>query len=354
MRKSILTIIALTAVAALGQQASPPTFVKGNMGINFGASRDDYTIDFNVCNSTRFHGGIAVRHYVPAGYISAEVPLGITYALDCDVLKPGDPSVSRNVGQMCGGVKVNGAGVYDYDGGTLECSVIPTGNAQGMDSFFRGKAQGKPLSRPPTWDWHNLSQSAVNISRIINGKVSTVTLNKYDQMRFDDCVLCGGPLMSYQKVHVNGLALYDYEKNTWFLKDMTVAYVVGQQEQVDHLSGNVRWVPDPDRLKPGTPGYGLSRYDFDVKVNEPMPSEDQVFAPSTQDEDSFFQKDEATPGLSGTFKYKDTLTDTTPPYGTTSASQIQVDLEGNKLTKQQAMVVFKLFVLQMVVPMNND
>lgn len=349
-----LGLVAATLVSAQ-TPATPATFVRGNMNIRFGENTDHYDLDFNVCNSCRFHGGIDARHYVaPVGTIwpTPEIPLGITYTLDCDIMNPKNLSQTKNVGQVTGMVKVPGTGIYDYEHGSLECSVIPMGNAAGMDSFFRGTASGKPLNRPVTWKWQDMSADMVNISRIINGRVSTVTLKKYDQMKFDNCRLCAGPMASYQPVIVNGTMYYDYEKRTWFLKEMTVQYTVGQSLILDRLSGNIRWMPDANRAQ-----NGLGEYDFDVKVNEPAPSEDQVFQTQPTDESAFFQSDDTVPGVSGTWKYKDTITPNTitkdNPDGDVTLSAVQIDMEGNKLTKQQMMVLFKLLVLQMIVPMNN-
>jgi hypothetical protein len=172
----------------------------------------------------------------------------------------------------------------------------------------------------------------------------TVVLKKYDKMEFRQHILAAGPVQAYQPVTVNGEMLYDYEKYSWFLNNVTVQYAVGGVVKIDRISGNIRWVESPQRK---TNGEG--EYQFDVRVNEPPPSESAAFTTTTTDESAFFETDSTIPALVGTAKYKDTLRG-----DTTVASTVTIDLTGQNLTKQQAMVLCKLIVFSAVVPMNSD
>ena len=137
--------------------------------------------------------------------------------------------------------------------------------------------------------------------------------------------------------------LYDYEKYSLFFNNVTVQYAVNGAVKIDRLTGNIRWVEAPNRK---TSGEG--EYQFDIRVNEPPPSESAAFAPTT-DESAFFQTDSSISALTGTMKYKDTLRD-----DTTLASAVTVDIAGNNITKQQAMVLCKMLIFSAVVPMNSD
>jgi hypothetical protein len=268
------------------------------------------------------------------------------YDIACDVMNPKNTAQTRNVGRLFGSVPISMSGAYNYSDGNLEISVLPMGNSGGFDSKFSGTAFGKPLNRPANW-MDTLQREAVNITRSINGKTTTVVLKKYDKMEFRSVILGEGPVPIYKNVTVNGEMLYDYDKNCWFFNNMTVQYSVGENVKIDRLAGTIRWVEDPNRKS-----NGVGEYDFDIRVNEPAPDENAAFssANNNSDESAFFATDTSVPSLSGTMKYKDTLKDD----GDTLSSQVAIDLSGNNITKQQTMVLCKMIIFAAVVPMNSD
>jgi hypothetical protein len=352
-----LKLLLAAALAIMSMQVyaetNSPTFIKGTVDIRYNSRnsetptkgvQDVYSLDVNVANSAHFAGKITDTPLIIEGVFSKSVTQArsLYYDIGCDVVNPKNPSQTKNVGRMYGRVPIEESGAYRYDRGNLEVSVLPMGNAGGFNSKFAGSALGKPLVRPANW-LDNLKRDAVNITRSVNGKTMTVTLKKYDKMEFRQHVLGAGPVQIYQPVTVNGEMLYDYDKFSWFFNNVTVQYAVGTSVKIDRLSGTIRWVESPQRK---TNGEG--EYQFDIRVNEPAPSESAAFAPAA-DENAFFETDSTIPALVGSMKYKDTLRGET-----TLASRVTIDLTGNNLTKQQTMVLCKLIVFSAVVPMNAD
>jgi hypothetical protein len=352
---SLTVALALIGVQAFAQTPTPTTevtnFIRGDMQIQFKAQTDKgernvYALNLNVCNSAKFHGKITTTPLKMGGWTGSTVQqnMSLYYDIACDIVNPKNISQTRNVGRIFGNVPVTPDGVYHYSDGTLECSVIPIGNAGGMDSRFDGLALGKPLSRPANW-LDTFKGQTVSITRLVGGKTMTVFLKKYDRMEFRQHVLSAGPVATYQKVLVNGEMFYDYDKSTWFMKDMTVQYAVNGTIKIDRVTGTIRWVEDPQRKS-----NGLGQYEFDVRINEPPPSEESAFNSQPADESAFFQTDNSIPALVGTMKYKDTLN----ADGDTTSSQVVVDLTGQNISKQQTMVLCKLLLFSAVVPMNSD
>ena len=175
----------------------------------------------------------------------------------------------------------------------------------------------------------------------------TIVVTKYDKMEFQEHILAGGPVQIYPDVLVQGPLLYDYDRNAWHLQGITCTYSINGVAHTDTLSGTIRWVEDPDRA---TNGNG--EYDFDIRLNEPPPSEGAAFAAPTSEAD-FFSSDDAIAGLTGTMKYHDTLVGDYKDDNVTS-STVQISLTGNKLSKQQVMYLTKLFLFSAVVPMNSE
>ena len=356
-----VTLIGVSATA----QTNTPLFVKGDMNIKFNTHlnppgtkgiQDVYNININVANSAKFYGKMSDRPQIIEGMFQKAVtqPRSLKYDVSCDVINPKNPAQTRNIGRMYGMVPISSDGVYNYDAGNLVVDILPMGNAGGFTSKFSGTAAGKPLVRPANWT--DTIRESVNISRIVNGKPMTVTLKRYDKMEFRNVVLAQGPVQIYQPVTVNGTMLYDYDKKCWFFNNFTVQYAEGTSVKIDRVAGTIRWVPDAHRA-----GNGLGQYEFDIRVNEPVPDGSTAFAAPT-DESSFFTSDATVPGLSGTMKYKDTFDPTTvdtskDPTGddaVATASAIAIDLNGTNINKQQVMVLAKVVIFASVIPMNAD
>lgn len=378
--KKIIAIVALaagmlsSAIQAQTNAPLPSTSIKGTMDIVFNTQttptpqkgqKDIYTLDVNFCNLDVFHGTVTDLPLIMSaswgGLGSATVaqPRSLTFALDCDLINPRNPAQTKNVGSLHGFVPIGQNGDYNFDAGTLTLTTIPARSGLGVDRKFTGVAQGKPLVRPANW-YDTMERQVINITRNINGRNMTVSLKKYDKMNFSNYVMAAGPVQAYGDATVSGEMLYDYEKKTWFFNGITIQYPVGNAIKIDRLTGDIRWMPDQHRA-----ANGLGEYDFDIRVNEPLPDENAVFAaptPGQDAEDAFFQTDNTIPALSGTMKYKDqqkngTVDLVNDPLGnnsTTLSSAVAIDLVGNNLTKQQTMVLLKMIIFTAIVPMNAD
>ncbi len=349
---SLLTLLVglLFASAAVAQTPAAPAApakpfaITGSMGINYATRAykdktgvvDTYTLDVNVANSAVFKGTITQLPFIHS-YVGANQAGKLVYALDTDVVNPNNPSQTVNVGRLFGAIPVDEKNVYRFDDGFLKLNVNPRGKAAGFESRFTGLALGKP---PQVSGVQKMKQDAL---RIVSGKGGAVTLKNYDIMRFQNVVLAAGPVQIYPEVTIGGDAVYDYDRFIWYFKNVTVNYGVAGVRMFDTLTGTIRWIEDPDRKH-----NGLGHYDFDIRINEPPPSESAVFG-GNNDEASFFENDTSIPGLIGSINYKDSTRD-----DTVLASAIQIDLRGNKLSKQQIMYLAKLLFLTIVVPLNAE
>jgi hypothetical protein len=346
---AVLTLVAALALPSLAQSTNPPSFVKGTIDIKYNSRqsdkpvkgvKDQYNVNVNVCNSALFRGTISDQPQIIDGWVSKSIvqPRVVSYDLALDVVNPKNPSQTKNVGRLFGNVPIASDGTYNYDKGSLSVDVLPIGQAPGFSSKFTGTALGKPMGRPANW-LDTFKGNAVSITRSVGGKTTTVVLKKYDRMQFQNVVLGAGPVQVYPQVTVTGEMLYDYDKNCWFFNNIALLY--GRNR--DTLTGTIRWVESPQRK---TNGEG--EYQFDVRVNEPPPSESAAFA-APADESAFFEADASVPALVGTMKYKDAVRG-----DTTLNSQVTIDLTGNNLSKQQVMALTKVIVFAAVVPMNSD
>ena len=364
---SLLSIAALCAVSTLGMAQVPatttvtpavpaqPLFINGTLNILFNTvtqtdgknpavgAADTYSFNINVSNSSKFHGTIVRLPTIPGMFSGNKQDGSLTFAIDCDIVNPRNPAQTKNVGKIIGRVPVDAKNVYHYDDGTVETNIFSMGRAAGLDSRFKGTTIGKPSSTESALS--KLKKAAVNITRSIHGQNVSVVLTNYDSMRFESHVLSAGPLASYPEVTVNGNMLYDYDKNAWHFQNLTCSYVVDRQVIQDSIAGTIRWMEDPARKT-----NGKGHYEFDIHVNEPLPTESTAFATAPTDESAFFQADDSVSSLTGNMNYQDTLNDG----GDTTASVVQVDLVGNKLTKQQLMYLTKLLLFSATVPMNSD
>jgi hypothetical protein len=373
MKKLTLLPLLIIFVAAgfnvPAQSTAPAVFIKGSMNIKFNTqikpaivnAKDVYTLNVNVCNSAAFYGTIVDTPLVMSGWINPTVSRqrSLYYDINCDVISPKTGRVlAEDVSRLYGTVPIGVSGIYDYNSGSLEFSVLD--RRAGSDSKFSGFAAGKPLNRPSNW-LDKVQLQTVYITRIIKGKTQQVVLSKYDKMEYQNLVLAAGPLPIYQTATATGELYYDYDKFEWFIKNVTVDYAIGTTNgdvlKHDRLTGTIRWVPDAHRATTGT-----GEYQFDVRVNEPIPTDDFVSSAPASDESAFTETDDSVPSLTGTMQYKDTLDQSTvdavnDPKGnnaTTLASVVTIDLAGNNISKQQAMILFKMLIIQAVVPMNSD
>lgn len=350
--KSFISLFAslLLAVLANAQTPSlmppaPVTFIKGDINIRYATRtqmdgdkpktgvEDVYAVNVNVSNSARFAGTISQLPYIKNTFEDQRGRL--TYAIDCDVINPANPAQTRNVGKLSGVVPVDDKNVYSFTDGTLKISVFPIGNAKGFDSTFRGMALGKPPAES-SGVFARLKKEALNITKSVNGKTMTIAVTQYDQMIFQGHVLASGPVQIYPEATVNGTFTFDYERSAWYLQNVIVTYPSDGRLAQDNLSGNIRWLK------------GSNEYEFDIRVNEPPPTEASIFSGPSSEAD-FFASDTTIPSLTGKMTYKDAVSGST-----TISSAVAIDLKGNKLTKGQTMYLAKLLLFSLTGPLNAD
>lgn len=354
-----LLILLAIASTALAQTPAPDTFVTGDLNINF-ATRltdkpragvvDTYQFNVNVSNSSKFYGTITQLPYLSGtmGMSYGRQNGNLSYDLKCDVVNPKNPAQTLNVGTITGTVPVSDQNVYNFDAGTLTTRVFARGTAKGFDSSAKGLALGKPPAAAK--GLLDRLRPAMVFTKQVGNQTQKIVVTKYDIMEFRNHVLPAGPVQIYGEVTVNGKAVYGYDRNSWYFDHLIMTYWVtepngSQHQAMDSISGDIRWVENPNRK-----ANGLGEYDFDLRVNEPPPTENAVFvAPS--DESAFFTSDVAAVGLSGTVKYKDHMTEDGE---SCTSSAITFDLHGNKLSKVQTMALTKLLIFTMVVPLNSE
>ncbi len=342
--KSIFASLFLALAASA--QTNVETFVKGTLNINYASrtspsAKDVYTLDMNVANSANFGGSITYTPLVK-GLVGISQPASLSYEIACDVINPKKPEQRRNVGRIYGAVPISPEGIYNFNNGSLRIGVVGMGSARAFEGKFGGHALGRPLIKADGW-LDKLKNQAVNIQKTVNGKTITLSVKKYDKMSYRSHVLAQGPVQMYPEATVNGDMLYDYSRYVWYFQNVTVSYFINGRQVADRLTGNIRWVESPNRK-----ANGEGEYQFDIRVNEPPPSESAIFAVAS-DESAFFETDSSIPSMTGAMKYKDTMQGET-----VTASAVQVDLQGNKLTKEQAMNIFKLVMLTSIVPINAE
>ncbi len=344
MKNIIYLLAALLCCTGMAQVAPPapkPLNITGSMNIRFDsranpAALDTYNLNINVADSAIFKGTITQKQFVH-NYVGSNQNGQLTYSIDTAVVNPKNPAQTRDVGRFFGSVPVDAKNVYRFDDGFLKISVLPIGQAKGFESRFTGTAMGKP---PAVSGVARLKQEAM---RLVSPKGGAVTLRNYDVMRFQNVVLAAGPVQIYPDVTVSGDMVYDYDRSIWYFKNVSFTYAADAAKRQDTLTGTIRWIEDPNRS-----ANGLGHYEFDVRVNEPPPTEAAVFG-ATSDEASFFASDDTIPGLTGTMNYKDTMNG-----DSVSASAIQIDLHGNRLTKVQTMALAKILFFTMTVPLNSE
>ncbi len=351
LRSALLVAASLAAaVAQTPPAALPPLPVTGNLNISYAtrtapgkpAIADTYSLRLNVANSILFHGSIQHRPLVKAT-LGADQGAQLTYDLQCDVVNPANPSQTLNIGRLYGAVPITAENVYRYDLGNATIAILPRGNVAGFESRFGGSAAGKP---PAASGWAKVRQQTSAALSFTNAKGVTISVTKYDLMRFDNVTLAKGPVPIYGETVLSGVFTYDYQRSCWFLKDITASYTVGSTRQVDTLSGTIRWVETPARKSTGE-----GHYELDIKVNEPVPDVSAVFASTTVGaEDAFFSSNAAIAGLTGQLRYKDTILSN----GTVTASAVAINLTSNALSKHQVVILSKLLFLVALVPLNAE
>ncbi|MEA2733727.1 MAG: hypothetical protein QOE14_178 [Humisphaera sp.] len=307
-------------------------------------AQDKYSFNLNVAKTTEFSGDIVRQPKLVTKTLGRNKQNAkLAYKINIAVLNPRDLKQKRNVGDWVGEVAIDPAtGAYNLGGGEspLRIAVQAVGRAPSFTDRFNGRLVGKAEKKE--------SLTSATYKRLIGDKTVTITVNKADPMRFEQVELAKGPAEIYPHTFVNGRLDYDYETGNWFTDGIRFKYQLDGKDVEDVVTGSIKWVEDRDRAT-----NGKGKYEFNLRFNEeknkPAASEAAAFE-KMSGEDAFFAVDNSVPTLTGTIEYQDTLISggTTP-----SSSKIDYHLNANKLTKQQVVNFFKLWMV-CVGPTNDE
>jgi hypothetical protein len=250
------------------------------------------------------------------------------------------------VGKWVGRIPIDPAsGSFDLAGGSakdfpLRIAVDTIGKAQGFEERFGGRLIGKAEKKE--------GLTSYTYKRLVGGKEVNLVVKRSDPMRFENIQLAMGPASTYPRTIVSGRLDYDYETGNWITDGIRFRYTLDGKEIEDVATGTIKWVEDADRTANGK-GY----YDFNLRFNEDKnkstTGEAAVFEGESA-EDAFFAVDNSIPCLTGRVSYVDSFG---ADGETVASSQIVYDLDANKLTKQQIVNFFKLWMV-CVGPTNDE
>lgn len=360
----------LVPASVLARQAEPPALtedniINGTMDIDFRTrsqmdttgdlkqgspalgAKDKYKFDLSVAKTTKFTGEITRQpNLYSATLARKKQEAQLWYSVDLAVLNPKDLKQSRVVGKWVGTMPVDTAtGAFDLSGGAksesaLRIAVDAVGSAKAFTDNFSGRMMGKAEKKESLADY--------TFKRLVGNKTVTVVVKKSDPMRFDNLVLAKGPAEIYPRCVVNGRLDFDYETGNYLTDGIRFKYNLDGKDYEDVVTGSIKWVEDPDRATNGK-GY----YEFNLRFNEDKNKvagdEGKAFEKMSE-EDAFFAVDNSIPCLTGRVSYVDTMTaGSEAPI----SSKVTYNLNANKLSKQQVMNFFKLWMI-CVGPTNDE
>ncbi len=308
-------------------------------------AKDTYKFQINVADTTEFAGTITRQPNLYSKVLgSRKQDALITYSSDLSIFNPKDLKQKKTIGKWVGTVPIDtGSGAYDLAGGRskespLRIKVDAIGKASAFEDFFGGRLIGKAEKKEGLAEYH--------YKRLIGTKTVQITVKKSDPMRFENLVLAKGPTENYPRTNVNGRLDYDYETGNWFTDGIRFTYNVDGKDVEDLVTGSIKWVEDPDRKANGK-GY----YEFNLRFNEGKfkkgGNEASAFE-KMSDEEAFFAVDDTIPCLTGRITYVDSMSG-----DTVTNSKITYALNANKLSKQQVINFFKLWLVA-VGPTNDE
>ncbi|MBC7834184.1 MAG: hypothetical protein H7Y88_03675 [Phycisphaerales bacterium] len=310
-------------------------------------AQDKYTFDLTVAKTTQFSGDITRQPNLYSRTLSRrKQDAALAFSINMAVLNPKDLKQKKNVGKWVGLVPIDSAtGAFDLGGGAaqerpLRIAIDAVGTAKSFTDPFAGKLVGKAEKKD--------TLAAYTYKRVVGNKTVQMTVKKVDPMRFDNIVLAKGPAETYPRTVVSGRLDYDYETGNWFTDGIRFKYTLEGKEYEDVITGSIKWIEDTDRSINGK-GY----YDFNLRFNEDKnkstSSESAAFE-KMDSEEAFFFVDDSVPCMTGRITYVDTMA-----HGSEApaSSKVEYHLNANKLTKQQVMNFFKLWMLG-VGPTNDE
>jgi hypothetical protein len=301
--------------------------------------QDKYTFNLTVARTTVFSGEIVRQPNIYTRTIrKREQGAALGFNIDLSVLNPSDPKQKKTVGKWVGTVPIDTAtGAYDLGGGRAEerplrIDVDAVGKAPAFKDFFEGKLIGKAEKKD------NLAQ--YTYKRLVGKKTVEVVVKKSDPMKFAGIVLGKGPSDNYPRTIVDGRLDYDYETGNWYTDGIHFKYNFNGKDYTDIVTGSIKWVEDPDRETNGK-GYYEFNLRFNEEKNKSSTGESAAFE-KLSDEEAFFAVDDTIPCLTGRIEYVDVMV---PGGDVPSRSKVVYNLNANKLTKQQIMNFFKLWMI---------
>lgn len=310
-------------------------------------AKDRYAFKLAVVDTLEFAGAITRQPTLYSKLIrQRKQSANLGYDVSLIVRNPSDLKQSRTVGKWVGTVPIDEAsGKFDLAGGkaqdsSLRIDVDAIGKASAFKSFFSGYLVGKAEKKD------NLAE--YTYKRLVGNKTVEYKVTKSDPMRFENIELAKGPVETYPTTIVNGTLNYDYETGNYFADNITFKYSVNGKDVTDIVTGTIKWVEDPSRKT-----NGKGHYEFNIRFNEEKnkapAGEADAFA-KMNDEEAFFAVDNSLPTLTGKIAYVDSI-----PAGseTPTSSKVTYNLNANKLTKQQIVNFFKLWLVA-IGPTNDE
>lgn len=376
--RSLAGIAALLLITAFASSvwAQTPTvtengFISGTMKIDFQTRKmldttgkfvegspaegaeDTYTLNLNVAKTTEYAGKVTRKPRLVSKILGREVqPAELVYDIAVAVRNPSDLTQKKSVGKWVGHVNINEQGVYDFGADNaaasqLRMAIDAVGRAQAFVGGFGGKIYGKDQTKKG-----QIVEKINEYSRIVKGKTVKVVAKKVDPLRFSGLVLGEGPAQVYPRTMVEGNLDYDYDTGNWYTNGIRFKYAADGKELEDLVTGSIKWVEDPNRET-----NGKGQYEFNLRFNEEKnkAATDEAAAFSdAQGEDAFFAVDNSVPAMTGTIAFEDTMIGRGGDEGpTVIGSKVTYNLNANKLTKQQAVNFFKLWMV-IVGPTNDE
>jgi hypothetical protein len=311
--------------------------------------KDEYKVNMRVAKTTEFSGTVLRQPKVKIKFIGTEAqPAVLQYDLAMSVLNPKDLNQKKIVGKWVGIAPMNSSNnSFNFVGNKdneLRITVDTMGNAQGFTDKFGGLLIGK---QDKAENWQE-KLTSFTFERVIGNKKVKLEAKKVDPMQFKDIELAKGPSTIYPHAIVNGRMDFDYQTGNWYLNNVRFKYNLDGKDVEDVISGTIKWIEDPQRAT-----NGKGKYDFNVRFNEDkfavQTNEADAFG-NMNDEEAFFAVDNRVPSLTGQVDYLETMVvGSEAP----TASQITYHLNANKLTKQQVMNFYKLWMLA-IGPINDE
>lgn len=340
-------------------------FVTGTMDIDFGTrvnkdtsgdlkegspakgAKDTYRFQFNVAKTTQFAGTITRQPNLFTKNLGRKAQdAELAFDVNLAVLNPRDMKQKKDVGKWVGLVPVDTAtGAFDFAGGRakerpLRIAIDAIGKQPAFTDAFSGRLVGKAEKKD------NLA--AYTFKRIVGGREVKIEVKASDPMQFQNIALAKGPAEIYPRTVVTGRLDYDYETGNWYTDGIRFKYALDGTEYEDVVTGSIKWVEDPERATNGK-GYYEFNLRFNEEKNKSANSEAAAFEQMSA-EDAFFAIDDSIPSMTGRIAYVDTFGGDGE---TVVSSKISYNLNANKLTKQQAMNFFKLWMV-CVGPVNDE